>query len=78
MRHVWRNRISWETTKLKKDPNSWNIVTHKQIANYFALYSQVVQFENYILVAHRDMISTYMMTGTGEMKWQTTHSRALK
>ena len=38
-RHFWRNRISYNTTKPKKDPGCWDIVLHKRIARYFRLYT---------------------------------------
>ena len=59
---MWRNRISNDTLKLKKDYEKWNFVVHHRIANYFRLYSQVLNFQKYMLVSHRNMISVYDMT----------------
>ena len=59
VRHFWRNRISFSTTTIKKHPEKWTWVTHKRIAKYFRLYTQILNFSIYMLVSHRNMISVY-------------------
>ena len=44
VRHTWRNRICYDTTKHKKDTNIWDIILHKRVANYFNIYSQILNF----------------------------------
>ena len=39
IRHHWRNRISFNTSKKIKDNDKWDYVTHRRIANYFRLYT---------------------------------------
>lgn len=34
---------------------------HKRLANYVRLYSQIINFSTYMIVAHRDMISIFDM-----------------
>lgn len=62
--HIWRNRISISTTKVKKNIAKWDWVIHRRIAKYFRLYSQILNFSMYMLVSHRNMISIFDMTGT--------------
>ena len=40
----------------------WGSTIHKRIAGYFKLYSQILNFSKFMLVAHRDMISVFDMT----------------
>ena len=70
MRHVWRNRVCYDTTKLKKDPNCWATILHKRIADYFNIYSQILNYQMFMLVSHRDMISVYKMS-TIKDDWKT-------
>ena len=44
VRHFWRNRISFNTSKLKRSAECWNYVLHKRVSRYFKLYSQVLNF----------------------------------
>lgn len=62
VRHFWRNRISVNTSKIKKDAHCWKHVLHKRISGYFRLYTQVLNFQMYMLVSHRDMISVFDMS----------------
>lgn len=39
VRHFWRNRISFNTSKIKNNPECWNYVLHKRVSRYFKLYS---------------------------------------
>lgn len=64
VRHFWRNRISISTTKVKKNIAKWDLAIHRRIANYFRLYTQILNFNMYMLVSHRNLISIYDMTGT--------------
>ena len=48
--------------KRKNDRKKWDYVIHHRIANYFKLYSQVLNFQKFMLVSHGDMISVYDMT----------------
>ena len=74
-RHFWRNRISFNTTKIKSDPKCWDIILHKRISAYFRLYTQVLNFSMFMLVSHRNMISVYDMsqsTHGEDEKWTNT------
>ena len=62
VRHLWRNRISFSTTKALKMTKKWNWVTHKRVSRFFRLYTQILNFNMYMLVSHRNMISIYDMT----------------
>ena len=62
VRHLWRNRISFNTSKVLRDPAKWNDVLHKRISSYFKLYTQVLNFQMFMLVSHRDMISVFDMS----------------
>ena len=66
VRHFWRNRISFNTSKVKKNEEKWGYVKHHRIANYFKLYTQVLNFSMYMCVSHRNMISVYDMTNSDE------------
>ena len=57
--HRWRNRICYDTTKSIRDASMWDIILHRRIANYFKIYSQILNFQLFMLVSHRDMISIY-------------------
>jgi len=48
--------------KRKSSLKKWDYVIHHRIANYFKLYSQVLNFQKFMLVSHADMISVYDMT----------------
>ena len=61
MPHFWRNRLSFNTTKVMSTQD-WGSTIHKRIAGYFKLYSQILNFSKFMLVAHRDMISVFDMT----------------
>ena len=61
MPHFWRNRLSFNTTKVLATQD-WGSTIHKRIAGYFKLYSQILNFSKFMLVAHRDMISVFDMT----------------
>ena len=66
VRHFWRNRISFSTSKVVPDDRKWRSVVQKRICNYFNLYTSILNFSMYMLVAHRNMISIYDMTqGSG-------------
>ena len=45
--------------EMKKHAEKWSWVTHKRIAKYFRLYTQILNFSIYMLVSHRNMISVY-------------------
>ena len=62
VRHFWRNRISFSTSKTLKDVEKWDSVVQKRIANYSRLYTSVINFSMYMLVSHRNMISFYDMS----------------
>ena len=63
IRHFWRNRISMHTaSKSKKTSTCWTNALHQRIAGYFKLYTQIMNFSMFMLVAHRNMISVYDMT----------------
>ena len=62
VRHYWRNRICFDTTKLKKKSYTWGIILHKRISWYFKLYSQILNYQIFMLISHRDMISVFKMT----------------
>ena len=47
--------------KIKDGATKWDVVIHRRIADYFKLYTTIVNFANFILVAHRNMISVYNM-----------------
>ena len=67
VRHKWRNRISWDTTKKKKDKSLWDIIVHKRVSHYFNIFSQIINYQIYMLVAHRNMISVFNMTSKNVM-----------
>lgn len=71
--HFWRNRIGFSTSSAVA-MGEWRTATHKRIGAYFALYSQVLNFSMFMLVAHRNMISVYHMTKS-QVK-QSTHRSA--
>ena len=50
------------TSKVMKDTYKFDIVIHKRIAMYFSLYSGLVNFQTFMLVSHRNSISTFDMT----------------
>ena len=66
VRHIWRNRISFSTMRPIKQIEKWNRVTHKRISRFFRLYTQILNFNMYMLVSHRNMISIYDMTQNSE------------
>ena len=39
LRHFWLNRISYNTSSVKKDEEAWESVTHHRIAQYCRLYT---------------------------------------
>lgn len=60
VRHFWRNRIGFETSKTKS-MNRWDKVLHRRVANFVQLYTQITNYSTFMLVAHRNMISVYSM-----------------
>ena len=62
VRHFWRNRISFSTSKIVPDDRKWRSVVQKRICGYFNLYTSIMNFSMYMLVSHRNMISIYDMT----------------
>ena len=62
VRHLWRNRISFSTTKKMVQYEKWNWVIDKRIANYFKLYTTILNFSMFMLISHRNMISVFDMT----------------
>ena len=69
VKHFWRNRISMATgKKIKEGEKKWGIVLHRRIANYFKIYTTICNFANFILVAHRNMISVFDMNDP-QKKW---------
>ena len=62
VRHFWRNRIGYNSSKFQKNPDKWNIVLHKRVSNFMKLYTSIINFSMYMLVAHRNMISVFDMT----------------
>ena len=61
--HSWRNRIDYLVTKLKKGVKCWDTILHNRIADYFNIYTQILNFGTQMLVAHRDMISIHNEKG---------------
>ena len=61
--HSWRNRICYLVTKLKKGVKCWDTILHNRIADYFNIYTQILNFGTQMLVAHRDMISIHNEKG---------------
>ena len=52
-------------------------VVDMRVANYFRLYSKIISFSLFMIVAHRDMISVYdfrVEKDQTEGKWTDTHS----
>ena len=47
--------------EMKDGQRKWDIVLHRRIADYFKIYTTILNFANFILVAHRNMISVYDM-----------------
>jgi hypothetical protein len=78
VRHSWRNRISFNTMKLKKNIEQWNIILHRRIAGYFRLYTQVLNFSTFMLVSHRDMISIFAMGQTDDQNVTETWIDTIK
>ena len=39
VRHFWRNRVSFQTSKRKRNADCWDTILHKRIAKYFKLYT---------------------------------------
>lgn len=62
LRHFWKNRISFNTSSVKKNKKAWKTVLHHRISKYCRLYSQILNYEMYMLVSHRNMISVFDMT----------------
>ena len=62
--HYWRNRISINTSTLKRGKTSdeWEIILHKRVSNFFRLYTQVLNYQVHMLVSHGKMISVYDMS----------------
>ena len=51
----------------------WDTIVHNRIANYFKLYTQILNYSTFILVSHRDMISVYDNTnGREDSDWIDT------
>lgn len=44
----------------------WDHIVHNRIANYFKLYTQILNYSTFILVSHRNMISVYDMANRGD------------
>lgn len=44
VRHNWRNLICYDTTKKSKNQKVWDYILHRRIANYFNIYSQILNF----------------------------------
>ena len=60
--HIWRNQISFSTSKIKKNPfKAWTNALDKRIAPYFKIYSDIVNLAGYIIVAHRNLISVFSL-----------------
>ena len=73
VRHFWRNRISFNTTKPKKNATSWDHILDKRIAQFFKLFSSIVNFSTFMLVSHRNMISVYDTTQlSSDAEWIDT------
>ena len=61
MRHFWRNRISFSTTKLV-NAHKWDFVLHKRISMHCKIYSGLLNFSEFMVVSHRNMVSIYDMS----------------
>lgn len=74
LQHFWRNRISFNTSVVKKDQTRWDCILHYRIAQYCKLYTQILNYSLYMLVSHRNMISVFDMTKTQgrQAKWIDT------
>ena len=68
--HIWRNRISYDNTKYMKKPNVWGVILHNRVARYFKIYSQILNYQMFMMVSHRNMVSVYKMTSE-KQNWQT-------
>ena len=42
--HFWRNRICYDVTKLQKCAKCWDTILHNRIADYFNIYTQILNF----------------------------------
>lgn len=49
-------------SKSKNTSTCWVNALHQRIAGHFKLYTQIMNFSMFMLVAHRNMISVYDMT----------------
>ena len=74
VRHFWRNRISFNTTKIKKNKDCWKHILHKRISGHFRMYTQVLNYQMFMLVSHRNMISVFDMSQGSSLdaKWSDT------
>ena len=64
-RHFWRNRNSMNSSKeMINGQRKWDIVLHRRISDYFKIYTTILNFANFILVAHPNMISVYNMNNS--------------
>ena len=59
----WKNRLGTTTIKALKANKfeSWDSVIHRRFSNYVKLYTDMVMFGTYLIIAHRNLISLYNM-----------------
>lgn len=74
MRHFWRNRISFNTSKVKRLAK-WDTVLDRRVSEYVRLYTNILNFMTFMVVSHRNMVSIFDMTkgSSAEAKWIETH-----
>jgi len=61
VRFNWRNQIGRTTIKPLLD-QTWNESLQLRVSRYVRLYSQVINFSTFMLVAHRNLISVFDMS----------------
>ena len=57
--HYWRNRISMSTAKLSNNVKEWDYIIDKKVSCFYKPVTHFLNFSTLILVAHRNMLSTY-------------------
>ena len=62
IKHSWRNRVGYNTSQPVKNIDKWFLILHKRISRYFKIYTQVLNFSMYMIIAHRTILSIYDMS----------------
>ena len=47
--------------EMRNGQKKWDIVLHRRISDYFKIYTSIINFANFIIVAHRNLISIFNM-----------------